>query len=104
MCTCTRAQGTALEFWNSLKGLNKEELKLKLKPIIEDLIRKLKVNKTNLSSYVRKHNSAPNHRKTSKDIGIVGITFMSAAFGVIFIVDILWARQLAQKKKQKRQS
>ncbi|CAG2227456.1 unnamed protein product [Mytilus edulis] len=87
MCPCRCDYRRKLEYWESKIPRNQtiEELKKELEPVIRQIQDQLKVNKTKLSSTIRKLTSAKDERKSSHAIGFVGALFISVIFGTVFL-------------------
>ncbi|XP_052074073.1 uncharacterized protein LOC127711958 [Mytilus californianus] len=69
---------------------------------IEELKRILIVNKTSLSSYIRKHTSAKDERPSSKAIGSMGILLLAVTICFIVLIDLSTFCQYIQCKHLKR--
>ena len=95
MCPCRCDYRRKLEYWESKIPRNQtiEELKKELEPVIRQIQDQLKVNKTKLSSTIRKLTSAKDERKSSHAIGFVGALFISVIFGTVFFMDLVMFRQ-----------
>ncbi|VDI56554.1 Hypothetical predicted protein [Mytilus galloprovincialis] len=95
MCPCRCEYRRKLEYWGSKlqQNLTIEELRKELQPVIRQIQDQLKVNKTELSSTIRKLTSAKDERKSSHMIGYVGALFISVIFGTIFFMDLVMFRQ-----------
>ncbi|CAC5357221.1 unnamed protein product [Mytilus coruscus] len=110
MCPCRCDYRRKLEYWESKLPQNQtiEELKKELEPVIRQIQDQLKVNKTELSSTIRKLTSAKDERKSSHTIGFVGAVFISVIFGTVFFMDLVMFRQhinnirkICDRKKKK---
>ncbi|CAG2235688.1 unnamed protein product [Mytilus edulis] len=95
MCSCRCDYKRKLEHWESKipQHQTMEDLKRELEPVIRKIQNELKVNKTNLSSTIRKLTSAKDERKSSHAIGFFGALFISVIFGTVFFMDIVMLRQ-----------
>ncbi|CAG2247876.1 unnamed protein product [Mytilus edulis] len=113
MCPCRCDYRRHLEYWESKipRHQTLEELKKELEPVIRKIQNQLKINKTKLSSTIRKLTSAKDERKSSQTIGFFGALFISVIFGIVFCMDLLIFRQhidkirkiCGYKKKNRRQ-
>lgn len=74
-------------------GYSKFELEQILEPILLKTKDELKLNKTKLSSYKRKRNSAQDSRKSSKQIGIIGVIFIGVVIILVILIDVVEIRQ-----------
>ncbi|CAG2212637.1 unnamed protein product [Mytilus edulis] len=95
MCPCLCEYRRKLEYWESKlqQNLTIEELMKELEPVIRQIQDQLKVNKTELSSTIRKLTSAKDERKSSHTIGYVGALFITVIFGTVFFMDLVMFRQ-----------
>ncbi|XP_052076829.1 uncharacterized protein LOC127714838 isoform X1 [Mytilus californianus] len=95
ICPCRCEYRRKLEYWVSKLPQNQtiEELKKELEPVIRQIQEQLKVNKTELSSTIRKLTSAKDERKSSHTIGFVGAVFISVIFGTVLFIDLVMFRQ-----------
>lgn len=95
MCSCRCDNKRKIEHWESKipQHQTMEDLKRELEPVIRKIQNELKVNKTNLSSTIRKLTSAKDERKSSHAIGFFGALFISVIFGTVFFMDIVMLRQ-----------
>jgi len=57
--------------------------------IVDQLVKNLTVDKTDLSSEQRKLTSANDERSSSQTIGTVGVAILSVVFGSIILLDIV---------------
>ncbi|XP_063431743.1 uncharacterized protein LOC134714433 [Mytilus trossulus] len=94
LCLCSCEYKQKLNYWSTLNATNHtlEELREMLKPVLLELQRNLTVDQKNLSSYVRKHNSAKDKRPSSEYIGYVGMIFISIVVGLVIFIDIVAIR------------
>ncbi|XP_052076828.1 uncharacterized protein LOC127714837 [Mytilus californianus] len=99
MCTCQCDYRRKLEYWESKIQRNQsiEELKKELEPVIRQIQDELKVNKTKISSTIRKLTSAKDERRSSHTIGFIGALFISVIFGTVFFMDLVMFRQHIDK-------
>ncbi|XP_052076832.1 uncharacterized protein LOC127714840 isoform X3 [Mytilus californianus] len=99
MCPCRCEYRRKLEYWESKLPQNQtiEELKKELEPVIRQIQDQLKVNKTELSSTIRKLTTAKDERKSSHTIGFVGAVFISVIFGSVLFIDLVMLRQHIHK-------
>lgn len=65
---------------------------------IEEIIKTLAVNKSTLSSEVRRKTCAEDPRPSSKYMGLVAIVFLGVSFGLLFMVDFSSSLKLCFKK------
>ncbi|CAG2235690.1 unnamed protein product [Mytilus edulis] len=72
---------------------NKRDLFKELELVIRQIQDELKVNKTKLSSAIRKLTSAKDDRKSSQSIGYFGAVFISVVFGMVVLIDIVMLKQ-----------
>ncbi|XP_052227045.1 uncharacterized protein LOC127841939 isoform X2 [Dreissena polymorpha] len=82
MCQCSDIQKLIGNSANSFANLTIEEQ-------VANIVRRLRLDKTTLTSTLRKKTSATDNRPVSKSIGYIGITFMSIVFGLIIFSDAL---------------
>lgn len=75
-----------------------EELRIILRPVLDKLEKELKVDKTKLSSTIRKLASAEDHRPSSKHIGYIGIIFLVSVIALVVISDVISFKQYVFKK------
>ncbi|VDI57282.1 Hypothetical predicted protein [Mytilus galloprovincialis] len=92
-CSCSDIRRQADKFLASLYGYSKFELEQILEPILLKTKDELKLNKTKLSSYKRKRNSAQDSRKSSKQIGIIGVIFIGVVISLVILIDVVEIRQ-----------
>ncbi|VDI57233.1 Hypothetical predicted protein [Mytilus galloprovincialis] len=80
-----------LEYWGSklIPNKTREVLLKELESELQKLKKDLEVNKTQLSSSIRKRISAPDKRKSSERIGLVGAAFMCIVVGLVVLIDVL---------------
>lgn len=69
---------------------------------IDELKRILTVDKTTLSSYIRKHTSSKDDRPSSKAIGSMGILLLTLTICVIVLIDLSTFCQYVKCKRLKR--
>ncbi|XP_063416124.1 uncharacterized protein LOC134697767 [Mytilus trossulus] len=95
MCPCRCDYRRNLEYWESKLPRHQtlEELRKELEPVIRKMENQFKVNKTKLSSTIRKLTSAKDERKSSHTIGFFGALFVSVIFGTVFFMDLVMFRQ-----------
>jgi hypothetical protein len=62
---------------------------LELHEKIQEISKNLTVNKTNLSSEIRKKTCAEDPRPSSKYMGVVAVVFMGIYFGFLILVDCM---------------
>ena len=95
MCPCRCEHRRKLEYWASqiLPNYTKEELQKVLEPTLERIRQELKVNKTNLSSNLRKLTSAQDKRPSSGAMGWLAIVFIAVVVGLVILIDIVWIKQ-----------
>ncbi|CAG2186221.1 unnamed protein product [Mytilus edulis] len=92
MCPCRCEYRRKLEHWGSkiVPNRTREELLLKeLESELQNIKKELKVNKTQLSSSIRRRLSAPDKRKSSKTMGLAGVAFICIVVGLVVLVDLL---------------
>ncbi|CAC5373975.1 unnamed protein product [Mytilus coruscus] len=92
-CPCSDLRRQTDKFWASLYGYSKSELEQILEPILLNIKDDLKLNKTKLSSYKRKRNSAQDNRKSSEQIGIMGVIFIGVVLSLVIFIDIVEIRR-----------
>ncbi|XP_063417659.1 uncharacterized protein LOC134700228 [Mytilus trossulus] len=99
MCPCRCDYRRKLEYWESKLPRHQtlQELRKELEPVIRKMENQLKVNKTKLSSTIRKFTSAKDERKSSHTIGFFGALFVSVIFGTVFFMDLVMFRQHIEK-------
>lgn len=88
MCPCSCGFKAKLKKWR-LKNLSKEEFLKEMEPLMKEVLDNMKMDKSQISAVIRKLTSAPDDRKSSKQIGSFGIVIIVGAFAVIIIFDIL---------------
>ncbi|XP_071126492.1 uncharacterized protein [Mytilus edulis] len=91
MCPCRCDYRRKLEHWGSkiVPNLTREELVIELESELQIIEKKLTVNKTQLSSSIRKLTSAPDKRESSERIGLAGAAFMCFVVGLVLLIDVL---------------
>ncbi|XP_071123977.1 uncharacterized protein [Mytilus edulis] len=91
MVPCRCEYRRKLEHWGSkiIPNLTREELLKELESELQNIKKELKVNKTQLSSSIRRPSSATNKRKSSKAIGLAGAAFICIVVGLVVLVDVL---------------
>ncbi|XP_063417660.1 uncharacterized protein LOC134700230 [Mytilus trossulus] len=91
MCPCRCEYRRKLEHWGSKIVTNKtqEELLKELESELQNIKKELAVNKTQLSSSIRRRSSAPDKRKSSETIGLAGVAFICIVVGLVVLVDLL---------------
>ena len=91
LCPCNCEYRDKLIYWGSQIITNKtyEELMEELKPKIQKLKEELYINKTSLSSNIRRKKSAPDNRKSSKNIGYLGVFLVAVVISLVVIIDIV---------------
>ncbi|CAG2247874.1 unnamed protein product [Mytilus edulis] len=91
MCPCTCEYRRKLEYWGSkiIPNRTKEELLKELESELQKIKKELAVNKTQLSSSIRRRTSAPDKRKSSETMGLAGAAFICIVVGVVVLVDLL---------------
>ncbi|CAC5357227.1 unnamed protein product [Mytilus coruscus] len=91
MHPCRCAYKRKLEHWGSklIQNRTRRELLKELESELQKMKKDLEVNKTQLSSSIRKRTSAPDKRKSSETIGLAGTTFICIVVGLIILIDIL---------------
>ena len=70
----------------------KTEMEL-LAPKLQKLQEELKIDKTALSRNIQKHRSASDNRKSSEQIGMVGLTVLSIVLGLIVLIEVISIRK-----------
>ncbi|XP_061189760.1 uncharacterized protein LOC133197655 [Saccostrea echinata] len=75
--------------WEFLNNFTYEEIQNIMRPVLENTKTEGTVPVRNLSSSVRKKESAPDHRKSSQGIGILGGFLLGFTFILIFISDVM---------------
>ncbi|XP_071128148.1 uncharacterized protein [Mytilus edulis] len=95
MCPCRCDYRRKLEYWESTiqRNQTKRDLFKELEPVIRQIQDELKVNKSKLSSTIRKLTSAKDDRKSSQTIGFFGAVFISVVFGMVVLIDIVMLKQ-----------
>ncbi|XP_071153631.1 lachesin-like [Mytilus edulis] len=88
MCPCLCSFKQKLEFWKN-KNFTKEEMLEYMAPFLKKTLEEMKLEQNKLSKNIRKRTSAKDDRTSSQQIGLVGIVFIAAAFGVIIVFDII---------------
>ncbi|VDI43139.1 Hypothetical predicted protein [Mytilus galloprovincialis] len=80
-----------LEHWGSKLIANKtrQELLIELESELKEIRKYLELNKTTLSSSIRKRTSAPDKRKSSERMGLAGATFICIVVGLVVLIDVL---------------
>ncbi|XP_071126476.1 uncharacterized protein [Mytilus edulis] len=91
MCPCRCEYRRKLEHWGSkiIPNLTREELLKELESEVQKIKKELKVNETQLSSSIRRRSSAPDKRKSSETMGLVGAVFICIVVGLVVLVDLL---------------
>lgn len=74
-----------------------EQLMQQAEKQAEQIKQELTVDKTHLSSTIRKVTSAPDNRPSAANIGFVGITFLVVSFGMIVLMDFTAFCKVAEK-------
>ncbi|XP_063420513.1 neural cell adhesion molecule L1-like protein [Mytilus trossulus] len=87
-CQCLCSFKQKLEFWKN-KNFTKEEMLEYMAPFLKKTLEEMKLEQNKLSKNIRKRTSAKDDRKSSQQIGLVGIVFIAATFGVIIVFDII---------------
>ncbi|VDH96763.1 Hypothetical predicted protein [Mytilus galloprovincialis] len=88
MCPCLCSFKQKLEFWKN-KNFTKEEMLEYMAPFLKKTLEEMKLEQNKLSKNIRKRTSAKDDRTSSQQIGLVGIVFIAATFGVIIVFDII---------------
>ncbi|VDI57232.1 Hypothetical predicted protein [Mytilus galloprovincialis] len=80
-----------LEHWGSKLIANKtrQELLKELESELKEIRKDLELNKTTLSSSIRKRTSAPDKRKSSERMGLTGAAFICIVVGLVVLIDVL---------------
>ncbi|VDI43138.1 Hypothetical predicted protein [Mytilus galloprovincialis] len=80
-----------LEHWGSKLIANKtrQELLIELESELKEIRKYLELNKTTLSSSIRKRTSAHDKRKSSERMGLAGATFICIVVGLVVLIDVL---------------
>ncbi|XP_063417615.1 uncharacterized protein LOC134700180 [Mytilus trossulus] len=91
MCPCGCKYRRKLEHWGSkiVQNKTREELLKGLESELQNIQKELAVNKTQLSSSIRRRSSAPDKRKSSKTMGLAGAAFICIVVGLVVLVDFL---------------
>ncbi|XP_052090756.1 uncharacterized protein LOC127727681 [Mytilus californianus] len=95
MCPCLCSFKEKLEFWKN-KNFTKEEMLEYMEPFLKQALEAMKLEQKTLSKNIRKRTSARDGRKSSQQIGIVGIVFIVATFGGIIVFDIIAIKRYVQ--------
>lgn len=95
LCPCDCEFKARIDYWAALNLINYtlEELRIILQPELTKLEEKLRVNKANLSSTIRKLTCAKDNRPVAKGIGAVGIVFIICLIACILIADMTSLKQ-----------
>lgn len=56
--------------------------------VIASILEDLTIETKSISSYKRKHTSAPDERPSAQRLGYLGVTFLVLVFGEILLLDI----------------
>ncbi|XP_062571332.1 uncharacterized protein LOC134233387 [Saccostrea cucullata] len=78
--------------WEFLNNFTYEEIQNIMRPVLENTKTEGKVPVRNLSSSIRKKESAPDDRKSSQGIGILGGFLLGFTLIIIFISDVMILR------------
>lgn len=88
MCPCSCAFKAKIEYWKR-RNLTTEELLNEMQPFMKEVLNDIKMDKSKISVVIRKLTSAPDDRKSAKQIGTLGVVLIVGAFVVIILFDIL---------------
>jgi len=90
MCCCDCAYKQRLDYWASQNLTNHtlEEWRVILAPVVDEIKKNLTINKTKLSSNIRRLSSAPDGRQSSKSMGIFAILLITLVVGTVIFIDI----------------
>ena len=75
-----------------------EDLKIDLEPILTQITDNLRVNRTKLSSYIRRKTSASDNRKSSKHIGYGGAVVLGIVLTLIILDDVATIMKCTRRK------
>lgn len=75
--------------WEFLNGFSTEEIKNIMRPVLQKVQSQGSVPVRNLSSSVRKKESATDMRMSSQGIGILGGSLLGLVFLIIFVSDLV---------------
>ncbi|CAC5358278.1 unnamed protein product [Mytilus coruscus] len=80
-----------LEHWGSklIPNKSRQELLKELESELQKMKKDLEVNKTQLSSSIRRRSSAPDKRKSSERMGLAGAAFICIVVGLVILMDLL---------------
>lgn len=92
MCYCSVDYFKKLLFLESqdMSNYTREELRILLHPILQEIRQKLQINPRSVSSYQRRLKSAENRQHSAIRIGYVGAVFLATVFGLVVISDLAW--------------
>lgn len=66
-----------------------EELKVELGPELEKMQKNLTVDTSTLSAFINRKISKGDERKSSKQIGAIGIVFLTVELSMLVVVDMI---------------
>ena len=71
-----------------------------MEPSLKKVLEEMKLEKDKLSQSIRKRTSAKDGRKSSTQIGIAGVVFIGATFGLIIVIDIISIKRYVQNVRE----
>ncbi|XP_071153634.1 contactin-6-like [Mytilus edulis] len=99
MCTCQCSFKEKINFWKK-KNFTQEEMLAYMEPSLKKVLDEMKLQKDKLSQSIRKRTSAKDDRKSSTQIGIAGVVFIGATFGLIIVIDIISIKRYVQNVRE----
>ncbi|XP_063420516.1 hemicentin-1-like [Mytilus trossulus] len=99
MCTCQCSFKEKINFWKK-KNFTREEMLAYMEPSLKKVLDEMKIEKDKLSQSIRKRTSAKDGRKSSTQIGIAGVVFIGATFGLIIVIDCISIKRYVQNVRE----